>query len=47
MNLLPLTLRRGGDRPYAAHFLRGDRRTGRLATALLTGGALAPTLRSE
>jgi ABC-type uncharacterized transport system permease subunit len=43
MNLLPLALYVAAAIAYAAHFLRGDRQTGRLATALLAGGALAHT----
>jgi ABC-type transport system involved in cytochrome c biogenesis permease subunit len=43
MNLLPLALYVAAALVYAAHFTRGDRRTGRLATALLAGGALAHT----
>jgi ABC-type transport system involved in cytochrome c biogenesis permease subunit len=43
MNLLPLALYLAAAVAYALHFLRSDRQTGRLATALLAGGALAHT----
>jgi len=43
MNLLPLALYIAAAIAYAAHFQRGDQQTGRLATALLAGGALAHT----
>jgi ABC-type transport system involved in cytochrome c biogenesis permease subunit len=43
MNLLPLALYAVAAIAYAVHFTRGDRQSGRLATALLAGGALAHT----
>jgi ABC-type uncharacterized transport system permease subunit len=43
MNLLPLALYIAAAIAYAVHFLRSDQPTGRLATALLAGGALAHT----
>lgn len=43
MNLLPLALYIAAAIAYAVHFLRSDPQTGRLATALLAGGALAHT----